>query len=74
MRDILKGLEYLHFRPSTLIHRNISMQNVVFGEDNNYKICNFGHVTTHKVILKEECALLDNEIKRHTKEGYRAPE
>ena len=50
------------------------MANVLLGEDNSYKIYNFGNVTTHRVSTREESASMENEIKRHTTEGYRAPE
>lgn len=48
----------------------------MLGEDNNYKISNFSNVTTHRYfsISVDEHSMLENEIKKHTSEGYRAPE
>ncbi|EAR93555.2 tyrosine kinase domain protein (macronuclear) [Tetrahymena thermophila SB210] len=73
IRDILQGVQYLHMRQNPLIHRNLTMQNILLGEDNNYKITNFSYVTTHR-IQNDDFASLQNEIKKNTTEGYRAPE
>ncbi|KAL4506029.1 hypothetical protein ABPG72_013790 [Tetrahymena utriculariae] len=73
IRDILQGVQYLHMRQNPLIHRNLTMQNILLGEDNNYKITNFSYVTTHR-IQNDDYASLQNEIKQNTTEGYRAPE
>ncbi|KAL4480308.1 hypothetical protein ABPG74_020824 [Tetrahymena malaccensis] len=73
IRDILQGVQYLHMRQNPLIHRNLTMQNILLGEDNNYKITNFSYVTTHR-IQNDDYASLQNEIKKNTTEGYRAPE
>ncbi|EGR28559.1 protein kinase domain protein, partial [Ichthyophthirius multifiliis] len=75
-RDILQGLYFLQTRPNPLIHRNINMKNILFGEDNNYKIGNFQNVTTHQYqsISSDEFASVDQEISKNSSEGFRAPE
>jgi len=52
------------------------MQHLLLGEDHNYKLVNFSHVTTHRysTIKSDELEFIAAEIKKHTCEGYRAPE
>lgn len=75
-KDLLQGLCYLHCRSSPLIHRQVTMQHLLLGEDHNYKLVNFSHVTTHRysTIQSDELEFIATEIKKHTCVGYRAPE
>eukprot|EP01084_Bolivina_argentea_P253541 425929_1 len=44
MRHILKGLNYLHSKK--IMHRDIKPANILLGDDNNYKLSDFGLAKT----------------------------
>jgi len=40
MKDVVEGLCYLHSKNIT--HRDIKLENILLGDDNNYKIADLG--------------------------------
>ncbi|CAI2363508.1 unnamed protein product [Moneuplotes crassus] len=74
--DITKGISYLHRSDPPIIHRDIRIENILLGNDGNYKLCNFGNCTkkVYFKVTKEDMGKIQSEITYYTQPEYRAPE
>jgi len=73
INDIANGLRVLHSK--NVSHRDIKIENVLKGTDQNWKICDFGSCTDQQIVARGQD--LDEafiEISKMTTMIYRAPE
>ncbi|EAR97002.2 tyrosine kinase domain protein (macronuclear) [Tetrahymena thermophila SB210] len=72
--EVAQGLSHIHKRK--LIHRDIKIENILYSEENRFKICDFGSVTNNLVPKISKCNIQDikEEMDRNTTPMYRAPE
>ncbi len=43
IRDIAEGLNHIH--KCKMAHRDVKLENILLGEDNCYKLCDFGSIS-----------------------------
>lgn len=58
------------------MHRDIKIENILFANDTNYKLCDFGSVTNRLISRIGDCNIneLIDDINSNTTPMYRAPE
>ena len=75
INDITNGLCYLHDKQ--IAHRDLKLENVLKGSDDNWKMCDFGSCTTRqynsKLMMVDRQAVYE-ELEKVTTPLYRAPE
>jgi serine/threonine protein kinase len=82
LKQIIKGVNYLHTRYPPIIHRDLKPMNILItnngNNDNFVKITDFGLATIHESICNRLTSLPINHDITHTTHlgtpGYRAPE
>ena len=76
MDDISQGLAYLHQLDPPIIHRDVRVSNILLGNDNNYKLWNFGNWTkkVYEKVQEEDISRLQAEIFNSTQPSHRSPE
>lgn len=75
LNEISNGLRILHEK--SISHRDLKIENVLLGDDNKWKICDFGSCTTKlfnmQLMMRDKEAIRE-EIEKVTTPMYRAPE
>ncbi|KAM9446351.1 BMP-2-inducible protein kinase isoform 2-T2 [Clarias gariepinus] len=73
--DTCEAVARLHQCKTSIIHRDLKVENILLNDQGNYVLCDFGSAT-HKVLhpLKDGVTAVEDEIKRYTTLSYRAPE
>ena len=78
---LCQGLAALHnAEPAPIAHRDLKTENVLLGQDNVWKLCDFGSVSTEPIVPPEEgplsayVARVEEETQRFTSAAVRAPE
>ncbi|ANQ11124.1 Cyclin g-associated kinase [Plasmodium coatneyi] len=79
LKDIVKGLNFLHTQEVPIIHRDIKLENVLCDKNGVYKICDFcSHSVSNSFypndLTKNSLNVLKEEIERDTTFIYRPPE
>lgn len=75
INDIAKGLRILHEKK--VAHRDLKLENIIRGEDQNWKICDFGSCSSwihQDNISQKDLVMVFDEIEKVTTPLYRAPE
>ena len=75
INDIANGLRHLH--RYSVSHRDLKIENVLKGKDNNWKICDFGSCTSSQYndkLMQVDREALNEELEKVTTPLYRAPE
>ena len=75
--QLLAAVQPFHCNSSPpLIHRDLKLENILFGRDGNIKLCDFGSAVTGYTFLRtvEEKSRAEEQIGRETTQSYRAPE
>ncbi|KJP87608.1 NAK protein kinase [Plasmodium fragile] len=79
LKDIVKGLNFLHTQEVPIIHRDIKLENILCDKNGVYKICDFcSHSVSNSFfpndMTKNSLNILKEEIERDTTFIYRPPE
>ncbi|EUD64864.1 NAK protein kinase [Plasmodium inui San Antonio 1] len=79
LKDIVKGLHFLHTQEIPIIHRDIKLENILCDKNGIYKICDFcSHSVSNAFfpndLTKNALNVLKEEIERDTTFMYRPPE
>eukprot|EP01039_Chlorochromonas_danica_P000800 gene800-868_t len=74
--QILLGIQAFHENHPPIIHRDIKLENVLFGPDGKVRLCDFGSCVESPIYLRNitEREQADEIIQRETTPMYRAPE
>lgn len=75
INDIANGLRVLHSKK--VAHRDIKIENVLKGDDQNWKICDFGscsRIEYGSELSPDAVELIKTDIEKNTTPIYRAPE
>eukprot|EP00118_Oscarella_pearsei_P019308 m.204252 g.204252 ORF g.204252 m.204252 type:complete len:707 (+) comp39643_c0_seq33:118-2238(+) len=73
--DVCEAVAKLHHRKPAIIHRDLKIENVLLGENEDYKLCDFGSATVYVTNPKEDgVAHVEDELQKYTTLAYRSPE
>ena len=74
--QILMGLKPMHESKPPVVHRDLKLENILIGRDNNVRICDFGSCYEGYVMLRDagERSTAEEAISKETTQMYRAPE
>ena len=75
VNEVSKGLKGLHEK--SISHRDLKIENILKGQDGNWKICDLGSSTTRQfntAMIKKDKIEIIEEIEKMTTPIYRAPE
>lgn len=74
--QILLGVKPMHAAKPPVVHRDLKLENILFGRDNNVRICDFGSCWDGYVNLRTpaERSTAEEVISKETTQMYRAPE
>ncbi|XP_066304657.1 AP2-associated protein kinase 1-like isoform X2 [Branchiostoma lanceolatum] len=73
--DMCEAVSRLHHCQTPLIHRDLKVENILWHDNGNYVLCDFGSATA-KFTNPQEVGVgpVEEEIKKYTTLSYRAPE
>lgn len=74
--QILLGLKPMHESRPPVVHRDLKLENILFGSDQAVRICDFGSCVDGYVSLRDagERSAAEEVISKETTQMYRAPE
>lgn len=75
-RDVCNAVYAMHCQTPPVAHRDLKAENLLLGSDGQWKLCDFGSVSTnHRRFEKaSEMGVEEDIIRKHTTPAYRAPE
>lgn len=75
-RDVCNAVYAMHSQSPPMAHRDLKAENLLLGSDGQWKLCDFGSVSTnHRRFEKAaEMGVEEDIIRKHTTPAYRAPE
>jgi serine/threonine protein kinase len=77
-RDAAQAVTHLHRQSPPIAHRDLKVENLLLGEDGNFKLCDFGSCSrSHRNFggaSNSETQLATDEISKSTTIAYRSPE
>lgn len=72
------AIHYLHSQAPPIVHRDLKVENLLLGQDNRFKLCDFGSccVCEAPVVChdKHHRTAVEDDISKHSTLAYRAPE
>ncbi|XP_078660514.1 uncharacterized protein LOC144905049 isoform X3 [Branchiostoma floridae x Branchiostoma belcheri] len=73
--DMCEAVSRLHHCQTPLIHRDLKVENILWHDNGNYVLCDFGSATA-KFTNPQEVGVgpVEEEIKKYTTLSYRSPE
>ncbi|XP_041825723.1 AP2-associated protein kinase 1-like isoform X2 [Melanotaenia boesemani] len=73
--DTCDAVSRLHQRKTSIIHRDLKVENILLHDKGHYVLCDFGSATNKfQSPQTEGVAVVEEEIKKYTTLSYRAPE
>lgn len=78
MAEVTSAVSYLHAQTPAIQHRDLKVENILLGTDDQCKLCDFGSCSTDVVDTREAdhrtLVALEAEIEKYTTPMYRPPE
>jgi AP2-associated kinase len=74
--QVCEAVEPMHASHPVVIHRDLKLENILFNESGQVKLCDFGSCVTGYTSLRsaEERSVAEESISKETTQMYRAPE
>ncbi len=74
--QVCEGVAVLHNSTPPILHRDLKVENILLGEDQKWKLCDFGSATTttYRWASERERGIAEEDINRNTTMNYRAQE
>ncbi len=74
--QLLQGVNALHNHKPPVVHRDLKLENILFGQDDNVRLCDFGSCVIGPTFLRnqDERNTAEEIIAKETTQMYRAPE
>lgn len=74
--QILLAIKPMHESKPPVVHRDLKLENILFGKDNVVRVCDFGSCYDGYIMLRDagERSAAEESISKETTQMYRAPE
>jgi len=74
--QLLQSVNALHNHKPPVVHRDLKLENILFGQDDNVRLCDFGSCVIGPTFLRnqDERNTAEESIAKETTQMYRAPE